>query len=94
LFKAGCAAGLVGIIPALGMMSPEQNPPDGPIVFSPGQLLLWSLGLAFFGVFIAVPLRTQTIIKVNFVIHLMAGLHAMPLPDFSIAYLACTFCGM
>ncbi|EIE19928.1 OPT superfamily oligopeptide transporter [Coccomyxa subellipsoidea C-169] len=57
------AAGLVGIIPALGMMTPRQNPPLGPIVLSPGQLLLWSLGLAFFGVFIAVPLRTQTIIK-------------------------------
>ncbi|KAK9902795.1 hypothetical protein WJX75_006292 [Coccomyxa subellipsoidea] len=57
------AAGLVGIIPALGIMTPRQNPPLGPIVLSPGQLLLWSLGLAFFGVFIAVPLRTQTIIK-------------------------------
>ncbi|BDA51281.1 Putative oligopeptide transporter YGL114W [Coccomyxa sp. Obi] len=57
------AAGLVGIIPALGMMTPGQNPPFGPIVLSPGKLLLWSLGLAFFGVFIAVPLRTQTIIK-------------------------------
>lgn len=57
-------SGLVGIVPALGMMSPSQNPPFGPLVFSSGQLLLWSLGLAFFGVFIAVPLRTQTIIKV------------------------------
>lgn len=53
----------MGIIPALGMMTPGQNPPFGPIVLSPGKLLLWSLGLAFFGVFIAVPLRTQTIIK-------------------------------
>ena len=57
----------MGIIPALGIMTPRQNPPLGPIVLSPGQLLLWSLGLAFFGVFIAVPLRTQTIIKVQLV---------------------------
>lgn len=28
-----------------------------------GQLMLWSLSLAFIGVFCAVPLRTQTIIK-------------------------------
>lgn len=61
--RSSCA-GLVGIIPALGMMTPQQNPPVGPLHLSPGQLLLWSLGLAFFGVFIAVPLRTQTIIKV------------------------------
>ena len=60
-------AGLVGIIPALGILTPRQNPPLGPIVLSPGQLLLWSLGLAFFGVFMAVPLRTQTIIKVQLV---------------------------
>ena len=58
-------AGLVGIIPALGMMTRAQNPPSGGITFGPGQLLLWSLSLAFFGVFIAVPLRTQTIIKVK-----------------------------
>ena len=57
-------AGLVGIIPALSMMTPAQNPPNGAVVFGPGQLLAWSLSLAFFGVFIAVPLRTQTIIKV------------------------------
>ena len=29
------------------------------------QLMLWSLALAFLGVFIAVPLRTQTVIKVR-----------------------------
>ena len=57
------AAGLVGIIPALGLLSPEQNPPAGPIVLSTAQLLLWSGALAFFGVFLAVPLRTQTIIR-------------------------------
>ena len=58
-------AGLVGIVPALGMMTPAQNPPHGAVTFGPGQLLAWSLSLAFFGVFIAVPLRSQTIIKVG-----------------------------
>ena len=55
--------GLVGIIPALSEMSPEQNPPDGPITLSTAQLLAWSAALAFFGVFLAVPLRSQTIIR-------------------------------
>jgi uncharacterized oligopeptide transporter (OPT) family protein len=55
----------VGIVPALGMMTAAQNPPNGAVTFGPGQLLAWSLSLAFFGVFIAVPLRSQTIIKVR-----------------------------
>ena len=53
----------MGIIPALSEMSPEQNPPHGPIVLDTLQLLLWSAALAFFGVFLAVPLRSQTIIR-------------------------------
>ncbi|DBA74426.1 TPA: OPT superfamily [Trebouxia sp. C0004] len=57
------AAGLVGVIPAMGIMTVEQNPPDGPVILSYGQLVLWSLALAFLGVFCAVPLRTQTILK-------------------------------
>ena len=44
-------------------MSPEQNPPDGPITLDTAQLLAWSAALAFFGVFLAVPLRSQTIIR-------------------------------
>lgn len=56
-------AGLVGIIPALGMLSPEDNPPAGAITFTPLQLLGWCSALAFFGVFVAVPLRYQTIIR-------------------------------
>lgn len=36
---------------------------EGPIVLSGWQLILWSLGVAFFGVFFAVPLRKQTIIR-------------------------------
>ena len=58
-----CVAGLVGVIPAMSIMTTEQNPPDGPVILSYGQLVLWSLALAFLGVFCAVPLRTQTILK-------------------------------
>ena len=47
----------------MGIMTKEQNPPDGPVILSYGQLVLWSLALAFLGVFCAVPLRTQTILK-------------------------------
>lgn len=47
----------------MGVMTTEQNPPDGPVILSYGQLVLWSLALAFLGVFCAVPLRTQTILK-------------------------------
>lgn len=56
-------AGLVGVIPALTMMTPDQNPPGGAVVLSSWKLILWSLGLAFIGVFCAVPLRTQTILR-------------------------------
>ncbi|KAG0174235.1 hypothetical protein DFQ30_005277 [Apophysomyces sp. BC1015] len=56
------AAGFVGVIPALQLMTTADNP-DGPIVLSAWNLILWSLGVAFFGVFFAVPLRTQTIVR-------------------------------
>ncbi|KAF9106692.1 hypothetical protein BGX27_009057, partial [Mortierella sp. AM989] len=56
------AAGFVGIIPALQMMTEKDNP-SGPIVLSAWELILWCLAIAFFGVFIAVPLRKQVIIK-------------------------------
>ncbi|KAF6262322.1 OPT superfamily oligopeptide transporter [Scenedesmus sp. NREL 46B-D3] len=56
------AAGLVGIIPALGLLTEEEHP-AGPILLSPWQLLAWCAALAFFGVFVAVPLRQQTIIR-------------------------------
>ncbi|KAG0279655.1 hypothetical protein BGZ95_000607 [Linnemannia exigua] len=58
------AAGFVGIIPALKMMTLDDNPNHGgPVELSAGNLILWSLAIAFFGVFIAVPLRRQVIIK-------------------------------
>ncbi|BFZ64969.1 OPT super [Saitoella coloradoensis] len=55
------AAGLVGIIPAMEkLLTPEEG---GPITFNVWQLMIWSAGVAFFGVFFAVPLRKQVIIK-------------------------------
>lgn len=58
------AAGFVGIIPALKLMTLADNPDHGGSVeLSAGHLILWSLAIAFFGVFIAVPLRRQVIIK-------------------------------
>ncbi|KAF9932231.1 hypothetical protein FBU30_008653 [Linnemannia zychae] len=56
------AAGFVGIIPALQMMTTEDNP-SGPVYLSATDMILWCLAIAFFGVFIAVPLRKQVIIK-------------------------------
>ncbi|ORZ25608.1 OPT oligopeptide transporter protein-domain-containing protein [Absidia repens] len=56
------AAGFVGVIPALALLS-KSDEPEGAIILSFPQLMLWSLGVAFFGVFFAVPLRKQTIIR-------------------------------
>lgn len=56
------SAGLVGIVPALNQLDPKR---DGlsPITFSPFQLTLWCVALAYFGVFFASPLRGPIIIK-------------------------------
>lgn len=55
----GC--GFVGVMPALNyMLEPEEQ---GPIFLSLWKLVLWSLGLCFFGVVFAVPLRRQVIIR-------------------------------
>lgn len=55
----GC--GFVGVMPALNyMLKPEEQ---GPIVLSLWKLILWALGLCFFGVVFAVPLRRQVIIR-------------------------------
>lgn len=49
------SAGFVGVIPALEkLLKPEEG---GPINLSLGQLVVWSLGVCFFGVFFAVPCR-------------------------------------
>ncbi|RFU34558.1 hypothetical protein B7463_g1816, partial [Scytalidium lignicola] len=55
----GC--GFVGVIPALNyMLKPEEQ---GPLFLSLWKLIIWSLGLCFFGVVFAVPLRKQVIIR-------------------------------
>ncbi|CAO1600577.1 OPT super [Xanthoria calcicola] len=55
----GC--GFVGVIPALNyLLKPEEN---GPMPLSTANLILWSLGICFFGVVFAVPLRKQVIIR-------------------------------
>ncbi|KAG5953466.1 hypothetical protein E4U53_005458 [Claviceps sorghi] len=55
----GC--GFVGVIPAMAyLLKPEEN---GPILLSSLQLIVWSLGLCYFGVVFAVPLRRQVIIR-------------------------------
>lgn len=50
------------IIPALALLSPtlDHSPP---IILTPTQLVLWCASVAFFGVFLAVPLRKQVIVK-------------------------------
>eukprot|EP01116_Phalansterium_solitarium_P003425 TRINITY_DN1424_c0_g1_i1.p1 TRINITY_DN1424_c0_g1~~TRINITY_DN1424_c0_g1_i1.p1 ORF type:complete len:663 (-),score=185.50 TRINITY_DN1424_c0_g1_i1:463-2451(-) len=48
------AGGFVGIIPALSTLGVELGT---------GALILWSLAVCFFGVFFAVPLRKQTILR-------------------------------
>ncbi|OLL24058.1 putative oligopeptide transporter [Neolecta irregularis DAH-3] len=55
------AAGLVGIIPAFEkFLLPEEG---GPWIFSTWELIVWSFGVAFFGVFFAIHLRHQVIVK-------------------------------
>ncbi|KAI9746171.1 MAG: hypothetical protein M1818_000852 [Claussenomyces sp. TS43310] len=55
----GC--GFVGVMPALNyMLSSHEN---GPLFLSLWKLVLWALGLCFFGVVFAVPLRRQVIIR-------------------------------
>ncbi|KAF1845405.1 OPT superfamily oligopeptide transporter [Cucurbitaria berberidis CBS 394.84] len=55
----GC--GFVGVIPALNyLLKPEEN---GPLDISLWKLIVWSVGICFFGVVFAVPLRREMIIR-------------------------------
>jgi len=55
------SCGFVGVMPALNyLLAPEEN---GPLFLSTWKLVLWALGLCFFGVVFAVPLRRQVIIR-------------------------------
>lgn len=57
------AYGLVGIIPAIEkFLTKEESGTGAEIAFTLSQLMVWSLGLAMFGVFFAIPLRRQVII--------------------------------
>ncbi|KAI8637521.1 OPT oligopeptide transporter protein-domain-containing protein [Parasitella parasitica] len=50
------------VLQTTALMTTSDNP-SGAVVLSGRQLILWSLGVAFFGVFFAVPLRKETIIR-------------------------------
>lgn len=55
----GC--GFVGVMPALNyLLKPEEN---GNLVLSTWKLVIWAIGICFFGVVIAVPLRRQVLIR-------------------------------
>lgn len=58
------AYGLIGIIPAIEkFMTADETGIGRQIRFTTLELMIWSLGLALFGVFFAVPLRKQVIVK-------------------------------
>lgn len=58
------AYGFVGVIPAIEkFLTPEEANTELAVRLSVSQLVVWSLGLAFFGVFFAVLLRKQIIVR-------------------------------
>ncbi|KAK3386930.1 OPT oligopeptide transporter protein-domain-containing protein [Podospora didyma] len=59
IMPLGC--GFVGVLPAMNYLLRKDE--QGPIVLSLWKLILWSLGLCYFGVVFAVPLRRQVIIR-------------------------------
>ncbi|KAI8718580.1 hypothetical protein NCS52_00637300 [Fusarium sp. LHS14.1] len=59
IMPLGC--GLVGVVPAFNYLLEKDE--QGPINLSTWQLIIWSLGLCYFGVVFAVPLRVQVIIR-------------------------------
>ncbi|KAI1765865.1 OPT superfamily oligopeptide transporter [Hypoxylon sp. FL1150] len=59
IMPLGC--GFVGVLPAMEyLLKPSEQ---GPINLSMWKLIVWSLGLCYFGVVFAVPLRRQAIIR-------------------------------
>ncbi|KAI9149134.1 putative oligopeptide transporter [Paramyrothecium foliicola] len=59
IMPLGC--GFVGVIPAMNyLLEPNEQ---GPLYLNVWQLIIWSLGLCYFGVVFAVPLRKQVIIR-------------------------------
>lgn len=59
IMPLGC--GFVGVLPAMNFLLKDTE--KGPINLSTWQLVVWSLGLCYFGVVFAVPLRRQVIIR-------------------------------
>ncbi|KAK6515699.1 hypothetical protein TWF281_004291 [Arthrobotrys megalospora] len=60
----GCMAltgGLVGVVPAIEKLLTTEE--SGPIHLSTLSLIIWCLGLAFFGVIYSIPLRKQFIVR-------------------------------
>jgi len=59
----GC--GFVGVIPALEFLLKPTETPDGStgLNLPLGKLIIWALGICFFGVVFAVPLRKEVIIR-------------------------------
>ncbi|KAI3404967.2 OPT8 [Candida oxycetoniae] len=58
------AYGFIGIIPAIEkFLTPQESGIGKHIIFSTKELIIWSMGLGLFGVFFAIPLRNQVIIK-------------------------------
>jgi len=55
----GC--GFVGVVPALEYLLTEKE--GGPLRVGLGKLIVWAVGICFFGVVFAVPLRRQVIIR-------------------------------
>jgi OPT family oligopeptide transporter len=59
IMPLGC--GFVGVLPAMQyLLKPEEQ---GPVNLGIWKLVVWSLGLCYFGVVFAVPLRRQVIIR-------------------------------
>ncbi|KAG6862566.1 hypothetical protein C0995_000114 [Termitomyces sp. Mi166 len=84
------AAGFVGILPALTLISKERDETP-PIHLSWLSAVAWSCGVAFFGVFLSPPIRKQVIIEEQLTFpsgtataHLISVLHKLPLPDTSL----------
>lgn len=59
IMPLGC--GFVGVMPAMNYLL--QSEEQGPVFLSLRKLIVWSLGLCYFGVVFAVPLRRQVIIR-------------------------------
>jgi uncharacterized oligopeptide transporter (OPT) family protein len=58
------AYGFVGVVPAIEkFLRPEESGRNSLLTFTTYDLIIWSSGLAFFGIFFAVPLRKQVIVR-------------------------------